>query len=74
MQKTSIGFRLICMIMVLLIVTCAALTAIDVTLARRTIKNCLTPGCTESYMRELARWLAARHWKPQQVQCGTPTP
>ena len=32
------------------------------------------PGCTEAHMRELGRWLAARHWKPQQVQCFTPTP
>ena len=32
------------------------------------------PGCTEAHMRELGRWLAARHWRPQQVQCFTPTP
>jgi len=32
------------------------------------------PGCTEAHMRELGRWLAARHWKPRQVQCFTPTP
>jgi uncharacterized radical SAM protein YgiQ len=32
------------------------------------------PGCTEAHMRELGRWLAARHWTPQQVQCFTPTP
>jgi uncharacterized radical SAM protein YgiQ len=32
------------------------------------------PGCTEAHMRELEGWLAARHWKPRQVQCFTPTP
>jgi radical SAM superfamily enzyme YgiQ (UPF0313 family) len=32
------------------------------------------PGCTDAHMRELGHWLAARHWKPQQVQCFTPTP
>jgi len=32
------------------------------------------PGCTEAHMRGLERWLAARHWKPRQVQCFTPTP
>lgn len=32
------------------------------------------PGCTDEHMRELARWLAARHWTPQQVQCFIPTP
>ncbi len=32
------------------------------------------PGCTEEHMRELKRLLAARGWKPQQVQCFTPTP
>jgi len=32
------------------------------------------PGCTEAHMRELGRWLAARHWTPRQVQCFTPTP
>ena len=32
------------------------------------------PGCTEADMRLLADWLAARNWKPQQVQCFIPTP
>lgn len=32
------------------------------------------PGCTDTHMRELSRWLAARHWTPQQVQCFIPTP
>ncbi|MGM9992656.1 MAG: YgiQ family radical SAM protein [Candidatus Bruticola sp.] len=32
------------------------------------------PGCTEDDMRETARWLQARHWSPQQVQCFIPTP
>lgn len=32
------------------------------------------PGCTDAHMRELAQWLRARHWKPQQVQCFIPTP
>jgi radical SAM superfamily enzyme YgiQ (UPF0313 family) len=32
------------------------------------------PGCTDAHMRGLERWLAARHWKPRQVQCFTPTP
>lgn len=32
------------------------------------------PGCTEQHMRELRRLLAARNWKPRQVQCFTPTP
>lgn len=32
------------------------------------------PGCSDEHMRELARWLAARHWTPQQVQCFIPTP
>jgi radical SAM superfamily enzyme YgiQ (UPF0313 family) len=32
------------------------------------------PGCTDADMRELARWLRARGWRPQQVQCFIPTP
>ncbi|MBO4318250.1 MAG: YgiQ family radical SAM protein [Mailhella sp.] len=32
------------------------------------------PGCTDADMRELADWLAVRHWKPRQVQCFIPTP
>jgi uncharacterized radical SAM protein YgiQ len=32
------------------------------------------PGCTDDDMRELARWLKARGWRPQQVQCFIPTP
>lgn len=32
------------------------------------------PGCTDDDMRELARWLKARHWSPKQVQCFIPTP
>jgi len=32
------------------------------------------PGCTDDDMRELARWLKARGWRPQQVQCFVPTP
>ncbi|NDV27279.1 YgiQ family radical SAM protein [Desulfovibrio sp. JC010] len=32
------------------------------------------PGCTDSDMRQLGSWLAARGWKPRQVQCFIPTP
>lgn len=32
------------------------------------------PGCTDAHMRELAAWLAERHWSPRQVQCFVPTP
>ncbi|MFA6004522.1 MAG: YgiQ family radical SAM protein [Elusimicrobiota bacterium] len=32
------------------------------------------PGCTDADMRELAAWLAARGWKPRQVQCFIPVP
>lgn len=32
------------------------------------------PGCTDAEMRELAKWLKSRGWKPQQVQCFIPTP
>lgn len=32
------------------------------------------PGTTDEDMRELARWLAARGWKPRQVQCFIPIP
>lgn len=32
------------------------------------------PGCTDNDMRMLASWLAARGWKPRQVQCFIPTP
>lgn len=32
------------------------------------------PGCTEAHMQYLARWLKARRWSPQQVQCFIPTP
>lgn len=32
------------------------------------------PGCTDEDMRELARWLKARNWRPQQVQCFIPVP
>ncbi|HAH07562.1 MAG TPA: YgiQ family radical SAM protein [Elusimicrobia bacterium] len=32
------------------------------------------PGCTDDDMRSLSRWLKARSWKPQQVQCFIPAP
>ena len=32
------------------------------------------PGCTDDDMRELARWLKKRGWRPRQVQCFIPTP
>ncbi|WP_320008489.1 YgiQ family radical SAM protein [Maridesulfovibrio sp.] len=32
------------------------------------------PGCTDNDMRQLGSWLAARGWKPRQVQCFIPTP
>ena len=32
------------------------------------------PGCTDGDMRALGAWLAARGWRPQQVQCFIPTP
>jgi len=32
------------------------------------------PGCTDEDMKQLARWLKVRGWKPQQVQCFIPTP
>lgn len=32
------------------------------------------PGCTEEDMRDLAGWLGARGWKPDQVQCFIPLP
>lgn len=32
------------------------------------------PGCTVKDMRELARWLKSKGWRPQQVQCFVPTP
>lgn len=32
------------------------------------------PGCTDDHMRTLSRWLQARGWSPQQVQCFIPTP
>ena len=32
------------------------------------------PGCTDTDMRELARWLEQRNWRPRQVQCFIPTP
>ncbi len=32
------------------------------------------PGCTDRDMRDLADWLAARGWKPEQVQCFIPLP
>ncbi len=32
------------------------------------------PGCTDEDMRRLGRWLKARGWSPQQVQCFIPTP
>jgi len=32
------------------------------------------PGCTDEDMRQLAGWLRARGWKPQQVQCFIPSP
>ncbi|WP_027185477.1 YgiQ family radical SAM protein [Desulfovibrio inopinatus] len=32
------------------------------------------PGCTLSHMRELGEYLAARNWRPQQVQCFIPLP
>ncbi|WP_320170099.1 YgiQ family radical SAM protein [Maridesulfovibrio sp.] len=32
------------------------------------------PGCTDQDMRMLSSWLAARGWRPRQVQCFIPTP
>lgn len=32
------------------------------------------PGCTDTDMRDLAKWLRERGWKPRQVQCFIPTP
>lgn len=32
------------------------------------------PGCTGAHMHALARWLRAKRWSPQQVQCFIPTP
>jgi uncharacterized radical SAM protein YgiQ len=32
------------------------------------------PGCTDDDMRDLARWLQQRGWRPKQVQCFIPTP
>jgi uncharacterized radical SAM protein YgiQ len=32
------------------------------------------PGTTDAHMRELARFLGRRGWRPQQVQCFVPTP
>ena len=32
------------------------------------------PGCTDADMHDLARWLRAKGWRPQQVQCFVPTP
>ena len=32
------------------------------------------PGCKDSDMRSLSRWLKSRGWKPRQVQCFIPTP
>lgn len=32
------------------------------------------PGTTDEDMRALGRWLAARGWKPRQVQCFIPIP
>lgn len=32
------------------------------------------PGCSDEDMRDLADWLAARGWKPRQVQCFIPLP
>ncbi|KAF5061330.1 hypothetical protein DSECCO2_316370 [anaerobic digester metagenome] len=32
------------------------------------------PGTTDEDMRSLGRWLAARGWKPRQVQCFIPIP
>ncbi len=32
------------------------------------------PGCTDGDMRDLARWLQQRGWRPRQVQCFIPTP
>jgi len=32
------------------------------------------PGCTDDDMRELARWLKSKGWRPEQVQCFIPTP
>jgi len=32
------------------------------------------PGCADEDMRDLADWLAARGWKPRQVQCFIPLP
>ena len=32
------------------------------------------PGCTDGDMRALGGWLAAKGWRPKQVQCFIPTP
>jgi uncharacterized radical SAM protein YgiQ len=32
------------------------------------------PGCTAEHMEQLARWLARRGWRPEQVQCFIPLP
>ncbi|HOX08787.1 MAG TPA: YgiQ family radical SAM protein [Planctomycetota bacterium] len=32
------------------------------------------PGCTPAHMEALARWLAGRNWRPEQVQCFIPLP
>jgi radical SAM superfamily enzyme YgiQ (UPF0313 family) len=32
------------------------------------------PGCGAEDMEALSRWLAARRWRPEQVQCFVPTP
>jgi uncharacterized radical SAM protein YgiQ len=32
------------------------------------------PGCTPQHMDQLARWLARRGWRPEQVQCFIPLP
>lgn len=32
------------------------------------------PGCSDRDMQDIARWLAAQNWEPQQVQCFIPTP
>ena len=32
------------------------------------------PGCTRQHMEQLAKWLARRGWRPEQVQCFIPLP
>jgi len=32
------------------------------------------PACTQQHMEQLARWLARRGWRPEQIQCFIPLP